>query len=368
MACRYCGGQYDLRPHLPPKDTSQSCLLSALTRLRPQGTDVASLRLSAVQRELLRRFKCVLAGWDAPLVKISGGEITLWDDTAAELARAALAAGRRVQVLTNALAIGPSVLRVAHEHQDVHFQVSLDGVNHSSNRYRCPDLLAHRAVIRNIRLLCTLGRPVEVNMVLTNANTGMLLEELRAMRDLGRVLVAPRPVRGRAALDLCPTRAQVREVDALIDAYESLADSLPPLPYLVRLREILLGGRQEGTPCLVPWIVAGVELRGNLKFCTTSDNSLPSEPLAFEYTSGSGYGALRTLYCHATAMRLPEYCRRCITQYEILGLYVEGAVSEDELKRYPATWGPLAEHRLGVLRKAWSDQVGARAVRTRLEG
>lgn len=272
------------------------------------------------------------AGADSQILKLSGGEITLYSQLV-EYVRGVHDKYAAVQILTNGYKLTPEQIDEYARMGNIYFQISLDGTTHETNRARTPNGHITQKVVDNIGRISEKGMPIEINCVLTSFNTGNFDTMLDTLKGMGDIMVVPRPVRGsgRQMFDFTPEQLEAfRQV--VIDRYDEYASVLPPKPYLDRLVTMMADGYRSNR-CYVPFFVQGMDNYGNAEMCACGGtmpmlgNVLNDADEVFDrhradtnYDPGENH----------------DDCSYCMTQFEIMNLYVEGAISREDMLRVPS--------------------------------
>lgn len=269
---------------------------------------------------------------DTQILKLSGGEITLYPQLV-EYVRDVHDDYPAVQILSNGYKLTPEQIDDFAGMGNIYFQISLDGTTQETNRARTPNGLITQKVLENIERITAKGMPVEINCVLTTHNTGRFDVVLDSLKNMGDIMVVPRPVRGagRRLLDFSPEQlAEFRQV--VLDRYDEYAAILPPKPYLERLVGMMENGYRSNH-CYVPFFVQGVDNYGNAETCSCGSTM----PLLGNILEDAG----EVFDTHRAAKNYDptgdyDDCSYCMTQYELMNLYIEGAISKDDMFRIPS--------------------------------
>lgn len=269
---------------------------------------------------------------DVQILKLSGGEITLYPQLV-EYVRDVHENYPAVQILTNGYKLTPEQIDAFADMGNIFFQISLDGTRQETNAARTPNGRITEKVLANIDRIVERGMAMEINCVLTSRNTGSFDTLLDDLKGKGDIVVIPRPVRGdgRKLMDFTPEQlVAFREV--VLDRYEEYKDILPPKVYLERLVSMMeLGARPN--KCYVPFFVQGVDNYGNAETCSCGGNLpmlgnvLDNPEDVFEtHQSATNYDPSGD----------HDDCKYCMTQFEIMNLYAEGAITKEEMLKIPS--------------------------------
>ena len=334
LACGYCAPSgFPMRidrqgeAHMPEswrKTLSLVPIAEEALPARPQITDFFALGekvISAMSTEA-----------DSRILKLSGGEITLYPQLT-DYVRKVHDNYAAVQILTNGYKLTPGQFDDFAGMGNVYFQISLDGTTLETNRARTPNGNITEKVIENIRYILEKGMPIEINCVLTRHNTGSFDVMLDTFKDMGDIIVVPRPVRGdgRKMLDFTAEQLEIfRRV--VIDRYDDYQSVLPPKPYLERLVAMMSDGRRSNR-CYVPFFVQGVDNYGNAEMCACG-STMPM--LGNVLNDSSEVFDIHRADSNYDPSEKHEDCSYCMTQYEMMNLYAEGVIGREDMLRVPS--------------------------------
>lgn len=334
LACGYCAPSgFPMRidreggAHMPINWRETLSIVPAADKVlpqKPQLTDFFALGERVIS--------AMSAGADSQILKLSGGEITLYPQLV-DYVRNVHGNYSGVQILTNGYKLTPEQIDDFADMGNIYFQISLDGTTQETNRARTPNGRITQKVIDNIGRISEKGMPIEINCVLTCHNTGSFDVILDTLKDMGDIMVVPRPVRGggRQLLDFTPDQLEeFRRV--VIDRYDEYESILPPKPYLDRLVDMMADGYRSNR-CYVPFFVQGVDNYGNAETCACGGtmpmlgNVLNDADEVFDrHQADTNYDPGEK----------HDDCSYCMTQFEIMNLYIEGAISRKDMLRVPS--------------------------------
>ncbi len=289
---------------------------------------------------------------DAPVLRASGGEL-LWLPGSDALLEAAAARYETVQVITNGLLLKPDRLTRLRTIENLQLCISLDGHTPEMNRHRFPNPRMLDVVLAHLDQAVELGFPVEIQVVLTGTNVAGLTDFCAFLHERhgGAVRVFAFPVRGEISDDLaCPPGDHLA---SLVERYDELAAVLPPRAYVTHLADFVATGTRTAG-CAVPATMAQLFGDGQVSACPhawlepmgdlTADADLLSERLA--------------RHPHYELFLQPRprfgFCRGCATPSDVVNLYLQGEVSDEEIGRCPLYSGPRTGERLRALRSAFA--------------
>lgn len=334
LACGYCAPSgFPMRidkqgeAHMPEdwrETLTDSPAVNEVLPQRPQLTDFFGLGKMVIEK--------VSSEAEAKILKLSGGEITLYPQLV-EYVRDVHDRYAAVQILTNGYKLTQEQIDAYGEMGNIYFQISLDGATQETNRARTPNGHITEKVLGNIQRIAEKGMPMEINCVLTNHNTGDFDTMLDALKDTGDIVVVPRPVRGngRQLMNFTPQQLQSFK-EVVLDRFEEYESILPPKPYLQRLVKMMESGARADR-CYVPFFVQGVDNYGNAETCSCG-GTMPmlgnvlddAEEVFDKHRSAENYDPGED----------HDDCSYCMTQYEIMNLYMEGAISREDMLRIPS--------------------------------
>ena len=274
---------------------------------------------------------------DAPLLKLSGGELFLYPNALALVEELSVRYAH-VQLVTNGTALKKDDIDRVAGLGNVGFNLSLDGHLPEMNdaRWKAPSVTA--AVLRSLaRILERLGE-LEITSVITDANAARYGEFLDFLsRAGGRPVAVPIPVRGVHAPELFSRPSRMEFAAFLRRAHETYRQMLGPALYYQELARFLdehdgvrrtrchianlaIQAFDSGTltPCPVGWTVS----LGNLR---------EDDPEAVLDQVGQ-----HKMYDLLTRPRpRVPVCRSCYSVHDMINLFIVGSISLDDLSRMP---------------------------------
>jgi len=341
LKCSYCTSTETANDYEPGEAT-----------LPVMGTAGPATRFLIDSDRALAVVDAFLARSNAPLLKVSGGEIFLYRN-APDLIEALSQRYAYVQVLTNGTTVSPALIDRLARLGNVGINLSLDGhtPEMNSSRWRS-DVVSRRVLGALEALLDGLGE-VEITTVVTDINAPGYESFLDFLEDLpGRPISFPIPVRGITAPALFRDEARRAFAERFPALQERHARLLPPAAYGRRLARFLGqdGGVREDrchivhltvqmfdtgavTPCPVGWTVS----LGNIW-----------EDGADEVFAQVGTHKMYDLMTRPRP-RVPV-CRSCFSLTDVINLYLDGEVSPEEMARLPMYRPEPVQSRLRDLR------------------
>ncbi|MBV8751762.1 MAG: radical SAM protein [Hyphomicrobiales bacterium] len=291
---------------------------------------------------------------DAPVIKVSGGELFLLAN-AVELIAELSSRYAHVQVLTNGTEVTPEIVSRLAQLGNVGFNLSLDGHTPEMNAMRWRSHHIGARVTAAFAAMVKECEVLEITSVISDANAPAFPSFLEFLQNKERpIIVVPIPVRGPRADALFSPAVRAGFADLLRGIHRVFADVLCPPAYHSALADFLdveHGRRRQRchlanaaiqlfdtgavTPCPVGWTA---EI-GNMK----KDGP---EGVAAQVGVHKMYDLLTR-----ERPRVPV-CRNCFSQADIVNLYIEGAIDIAEIARMPLFRAPAAQARLVELKAA----------------
>lgn len=268
---------------------------------------------------------------DTDILKISGGEVTT-NVNLLEFVKKIHKSYPVVQILTNGLNLTEYEINEYKKLGNICFQISLDGVTGETNYARTHSEIITEKVLKNIDCILKEGMGIEINCVLTKYNTDKFGLFLERFKDADNFIVVPRPVRGEPKKILTFSNEQIIQFKNLLYSnYDKYSKILPPMEYVKRLIKTMENGTRT-TNCYVPFFVQSIDGYGNFEECPcgiiseNTHNILNSTVVKDELLENSKY----------TVKNNYDSCKYCMTQYEMINLYVDGKIAREELMKVPS--------------------------------
>ena len=262
----------------------------------------------------------------ADILKISGGEVTT-NKKLLDFIRKIHKEYLSIQILTNGFNLTEDEIKEYKNMGNVSFQISIDGVTPESNYAKSHNAKITERVLSNIECMIKENIGVEINCVLTKHNTDKFLEFLEKFKNANNFIIVPRPVRGEPKDTLKFSEKQILIFEKMLNEnYEKYYKILPPRIYIDRLIAIMKQDKRS-TSCYIPFFVQSIDGYGNLEECpigliTESRNNI------FEFQNNEDI--------EHQVFEENNLCRNCTNQYEMFNLYVEGKITEKELRKMPS--------------------------------
>lgn len=262
------------------------------------------------------------------VLKVSGGEVTT-NNQLLDFIRKIHKEYLSIQILTNGFNLTKDEIKEYKNMGNISFQISIDGVTAESNYAKSHSAKVTERVLSNIEYMIKEDIGVEINCVLTKYNTDKFLEFLEKFKNANNFIIVPRPVRGEPKDSLNFSKKQVLIFEKIIiENYEKYAKILPPKIYIDRLLEIMKRDKRS-TNCYIPLFVQSIDGYGNLEECpigliTKSINNI------FNFQNNEN------IHIENHIFEESNLCKNCTNQYEMFNLYVEGKITEGELKKMPS--------------------------------
>ena len=272
--------------------------------------------------------------FNAPILKISGGEIFLIRNIAKLVARESTRYDA-VQILTNGTLLESAVLDELKGLGNVSFQVSLDGHTPRMNRLRTRSDRLHDRLLTNIDSIAANHFPLEIYCVITKQN----VEELPSFLDYlsckfgSAVCLIPFPARHASGEPFLPEKHQLWTFEKILADYDKYRDILPSDRYLKLIYDHLLNNEKRSIRCYVPFIMMQSFEDGSVTPCpynwVQQSGNLVSDPVSL---CGS-YGVSTMYHMRTTKQPWAPFCKTCHTDSILFSLYFDGAISLHELVR-----------------------------------
>ncbi len=218
---------------------------------------------------------------------------------------------------------------------------SLDGHEPALNVHR--GAAATNGALRGLRRAIDHGLPVEINSVLTVANTADYHRFLDWLLEQGAVTAMPFPVRPFGSRPLAVAPPSPSDIDAfeerVLAHYAYYRTVLPPEPYIAELVAFMRTGRRT-LPCALPALTVTTDPTFQLVACPCGWDALLGSALHAPHAALDARDQLVDEI--ARGERAPDSkCWCCFTHYEVLNLFAAGRITIDELVSVPA-WASLA--------------------------
>lgn len=293
---------------------------------------------------VMERFEKVA---DAAILRVSGGEI-LQIKGIFEFFKSKSTNYESIQVLTNGYRLDQDMLNNLKSLGNAQVHMSIDGHNLDLNGYRVANQRVQDTLMRNLDATIRSGIPTEVGSVLTKRNMrtySTFLDYMLAYED--RVTIYPFPVRGNVKGDMWPEMDDIESfVESVVGKYEKYAGILPPKPFLDELCFLLLNGYRR-LRCHVPAVMVQSFDDGVITPCpncwATQLGDIRQEDPE-EVMERFGKDKIYNVFLWPVP-RLP-FCKQCYTSFDIVNLYINGYLSDEDVLKNPLLGKPLAFERL----------------------
>lgn len=286
----------------------------------------------------------------AAVFKVSGyGEATLWP----ELPKAVQCWASHfptVQLISN----GAGPRHVIEELcQLPNFQpcITLDGHTLEMNRFRTKgNQSLHRRTIETVSCLVAAGKSVELNCVITQANASKIRDYLSWAGDVwgSGVRIIPFPVRptlGRSMEEIIDhfvaTPDQIETLEnVIVRDHSDFATLLPPKSYTRCLIEFLRHPYRKRR-CHIHRANFGVNTKSEALACACAGDRF-IRPLGAITSVGTDPEVERRRHSYLVDGNVGAKCVTCFTHYDIVNLYFEGLISDEEIVGVPSLSAALA--------------------------
>lgn len=316
LRCQYCwltnGNETTIR--------TNNQLITRVKEYNSVFTSTSSIK------EVTKTIEKILEAGEAYILKISGGEIFLLPEVL-EVVKKFTDKYKKIQILTNGTLLKNSELKKL-EPSKFAFQISLDGYTPIANKFRFGNkshLLTDK-ILTSIKILRELEFNVEINCVITPKNIGQLPDYVRFMsQEIPNVTIFPFPVRFS-----CPEFQLIEKqeiIEQLIQNHFLFRNTLPPKGYLIALQEMLQNGKQ--VKCYLPLVTLSSDDLGDIGVCPCGNlgsrgNILESTIDCFE-VNVNDKKVQNIQNWHYSK------CRDCFTHFDVINLFFEGKIKEEEL-------------------------------------
>lgn len=294
---------------------------------------------------------------DSTILRVSGGEVLKIKGIIDFLKKEAIN-HEVVQIITNGFFLNSDNLKQLREIENIHIHMSLDGHSVQLNGCRVKKQSTQEYLLDKIKNAIEMGFPIEIGSVLTKINTAAYEEFLEfLLRYEGKLMVYPFPVRGEIRENFKPNDADIAKFAGILDRYERYSGILPPKGYLQEVVNNMQTDKRmlrchipkfsfqyfdDGslTPCPNGWITK----LGNV-------NEMNIENLLESFRKNKIYN----LY-QQKRPRL-SFCRHCFTSLDILNLYLEDKITNQELLKCKIFSGNKTYERLKCLKEKIREEI-----------
>jgi len=273
--------------------------------------------------------------FDAPILRISGGEI-LGMDGIKELLEIVSSKYQLVQIITNGFYLDHNMSNFLNNLKNVHIHFSLDGHTNTLNYYRVKNGDIQKRLLDNLDYCVTIGLPVEISSVMTNCNTMEFETFLKyLMHYSGMIKVFPAPVRGSHSMQFLPTDKAVKKFCEIEDRYGQYSTILPPLAYISNLMDFMRTYMKR-KQCFIPLVAVQSLDNGSVTACPNGWTSQIAN-LHFDNIEKIIENVNKNPIYHILTQERPrlQYCKECFTAYDVINLFFNNEITEDELRTIP---------------------------------
>jgi len=199
---------------------------------------------------------------DAPVLKISGGEIFMIDGIL-DFIKEQSKYFPLLQILTNATMLNENYLDQLQEMGNIIFQVSLDGHTFDMNKTRFRTEAQFNRVTKTINSIIDRGFFIEINTVINPSNIKNMKNFMDHLVSLdGNIRVFPYPVRWVENFEIDKKDLEILEAISTDKKYGKI---MPLNIYMNKMIELLRSKRTF--PCFVPKVILGVSESGPIRKC-----------------------------------------------------------------------------------------------------
>lgn len=267
----------------------------------------------------------------ARILKVSGGEIFLVKNILKFIEKHGCSY-KRIQILTNGLLLNEELVENLSKIQNVCVQISIDGHTMEMNRYRVEKQKLQDKILSGLRLCQVYNIPVEINCVLTDANTDKIYTFAEYLTQYDHVILQPFPIRGTLRDKFYPKEEQIKAIEILIENYSKYEHVLLSRVYYEKLYEFMTRGK--GTErCYIPFMIYQAFDDGvltpcpNIWFKSLGNILYNEEETLDKLNTDSFYTVLKR------SKHLLLQCQNCFTPWEILNLYLHEKVTIEDIRK-----------------------------------
>ncbi|HWT73249.1 MAG TPA: radical SAM protein [Mobilitalea sp.] len=306
--------------------------------------------------QLKRDIDAVLDKYDqifeAPVIKISGGEILMVKNID-KLIRKLANSYEVVQLLTNGILINANFIEKVRNISNLHVQLSLDGHLLEMNYNRVKSNEMQNRLLKALDLLVTNNIITEIYCVITKQNIDYLPQFAEYLLKLygNKVKLLPFPVRQKPGKKFFPERDHLQGLETLLQDFDKYQDIMPPKLYLEELYTFMKKHKRSGR-CYTPLIANQLFDDGVVTPCPNCwtiqlGNLMESIQ---EVTNNLGTNRIYNLMINFPPVA--SFCRGCFTETDVLNLYFDDRLSLEELGlSRPLFRGPRVKSSLARLKQ-----------------
>jgi len=298
--------------------------------------------------------------FDAPILKLSGGELMLVKNIA-ELIHNELNRYDAVQILTNGSLIQESFLNELGGLPNLYIQMSLDGHVYEANRLRANTPGKHAKLMKNLDRLAENNFNIEIYCTITSANIDNIFDFISFLYTYyhGQVKLTCFPVRHSAASKFGPEACQLTAVKKIIDNYSDYAEILLPLKYFEKMLESMQSNERRQFGCHVPYIMMQTFDEDEVTTCPYSWGERLGDLRTAPEAIVEGFGRHPGYHMRTTTPPWAPSCRHCFTDSVVYSLYFDNEIDLNELTvNRPILMRDRARQRLIELKDIFDEYHG----------
>ncbi|ANU78224.2 radical SAM protein [Blautia pseudococcoides] len=321
--CKYClSNEFDNNSHNDKKRNEAI--------VYERNSELAK-RLDQVMEKILKLF-------DAPILRISGGELFAIKNIDEFLRKQTHF--KAIQVITNGSLLDRQLLDKLIKVKNCQLHISLDGNTLQQNQFRIGNKRANDKLLANLELAYSYGFEIEVGSVLTNVNTGSYLSFLEYLqRYCGKIKAYPFPIRGKIREKYFPYQHQIEQFETILKRYSEFQNVLPSPKYIEEVINVLRQKRE--LPCVIPKVMIQLFDNGDIVPCPNCwtnkiGNILNDAPNTI--VKNMSNDKIYKLFLKDKP-RLP-YCHSCMTSLDIINLYFSNHMSFQDIVQLPLYANP----------------------------
>lgn len=347
FACEYCLNK------LKPDETdiwkaTNSFHIPSYSELKSSISEYSGI----LKQNIIKTMSNCRKAIDTPILRLSGGEI-LGIKGIKQLLKEACEQYHIVQIVTNGYYLDYNMSEYLKSLKKIHIHFSVDGHTNTLNYYRVKDYSIQRLLMENLHNCIVLGIPVEISSVLTNRNTKEYETFLQYLMQYSEntLKVFPAPVRGMHSAQYFPTINDIEQFSLIMQRYEQYKKLLPPKAYMDNLLDFLFT-REKRSRCCVPLAAIQSLDNGTLTACPNGWTSQITNVCFDDTLSVIKKIEKENIYSIFTQKRPRlKYCKECFSAYEIINLYFNDEITEEELRTIPLYCSDEVRKRLCELKE-----------------
>lgn len=237
-------------------------------------------------------------------------------------------------ILTNGVSVGAEKIEALSDISNLYLGLSLDGHLQEMNSYRFSNEETYKKVIDTFHQAGGRSIPSQINMVMHDRNYEKFFDYLDFLNQTGYVItlhmspVMPKNIKMHVQQQ---KECWIKNLEILIDKHQKYKNILLPKAYYKHLIEYYKNNSKRSWQCYIPYFMVQLFSTGNLTACPIVWNQNIGN--VNEYSSNLFAEDIYKLLCREG--KRPFFCRKCISSYDILSLYTNGEIEDEEIKAIP---------------------------------